>query len=83
MMNAEQAEREAERRFSEYRAEAMCTCGVYRIALAPRDPHLAATFDPIDPRLYSEGSSYESALAVAAPPAPAALRLKPIVPVER
>lgn len=32
MMNTEQAEREAERRFRDYEAEAMCTCGVYRIA---------------------------------------------------
>lgn len=76
MMNSEQAEREAERRFPAYRAEAMCTCGVYRIALAPRDLELAAVFDPLDPRLYSEGSSYELALAAAAPPDPSALRLK-------
>ena len=80
MMNAEQAEREAERRFPAYRAEAMCTCGVYRIALAPRAPELTATFDPLDPRLYSEGSSYESALARAVPPDPGALRRKSPAP---
>ena len=82
-MNAEQAEREAERLFPDYRAEAMCTCGVYRIALAPRAPHLAGTFDPIEPRLYSEGSSYESAIAAAAPPDPATLRLKIPAPIVR
>ncbi|MEP7052230.1 MAG: hypothetical protein ABJB12_17830 [Pseudomonadota bacterium] len=80
MMTAEQAEREAERRFPEYRAEAMSTCGVYRIALAPRAPEFAASYDPIDPRLYSEGSSYEGALAAAAPPDPAALQRKPPAP---
>lgn len=79
-MTSEQAELEAERRFPEYRAEAMCTCGVYRIALAPRDAKLAATYDPIDSRLYSEGSSYESALAAATPPDPAALLRKPPAP---
>lgn len=51
MMNAEQAEREAERRFRDYRAEASCTCGVYRLALSPRVslPALdgsASVFDP-------------------------------------
>ena len=80
-MNAEQAEREAERRFADYRAEASCTCGVYRIALSPRVPPPAnehgARFDPTDPRLYSEGSSYEGALAAAQPPAPDALRRMP------
>ncbi len=39
-MNAEQAEREAERRFRDYRAEASCTCGVYR--LGPESPRAAA-----------------------------------------
>jgi hypothetical protein len=76
MMNAEQAEREAERRFDEYRAEASCTCGVYRLALSPKVPPSdegGARFDPTDPRLYSEGSSYESALAAANPPPPVAL----------
>jgi len=80
-MNAEQAEREAERRFQDYRAEATCTCGVYRLALTPREPPPAneqgARFDPTDPRLYSEGSSYEGALAAANPPPPAALRRIP------
>ena len=81
-MNTEQAEREAERRFRDYEAEAMCTCGVYRIALRPRvearaagEP--AARFDLMDPRLYSEGSSYESALAAANPPLLAELRRRP------
>jgi len=75
-MNAEQAEREAERRFTDYRAEASCTCGVYRLALSPKVPPADgnnARFDPTDPRLYSEGSSYESALAAASPPPPSVL----------
>ncbi len=80
-MNAEQAEREAERRFADYRAEATCTCGVYRIALYPKLPpapdQRGTRFDPTDPRLYSEGSSYESALAAADPPPPAALKRMP------
>jgi hypothetical protein len=81
-MNAEQAELEAERRFQDYRAEATCTCGVYRLALSPRmleslpgdagtnaDADAAArAFELTDPRLYSEGSSYETALANANPP---------------
>lgn len=82
LMNAEQAEREAERRFRDYEADAMCTCGVYRIALRPRveapvagEP--AARFDLTDTRLYGEGSSYESALAAANPPPLAALRRRP------
>ncbi|MET0790767.1 MAG: hypothetical protein ABW061_04545 [Polyangiaceae bacterium] len=79
MMNAEQAEREAERRFREYQAEASCTCGVYRLALIPKlartpEEESGALFDPTDPRLYSEGSSYESALAAANPPPVAALK---------
>jgi hypothetical protein len=82
MMTSDQAEREAERRFPEYRAEAMCTCGVYRIALAPRDAELAASYDAIDSRLYSEGSSYESALAAAAPPDPSTLLRKPPAPTQ-
>ena len=74
-MNAERAEREAEQRFRDYRAEASCTCGVYRLALSPKLPpppadERGARFDPTDPRLYSEGSSYESALAALSPPAP-------------
>jgi hypothetical protein len=82
MMNAEKAVREAERRFREYEAEAMCTCGVYRIALRPRvEPRaageVAPRFDLTDSRLYSEGSSYESALAAANPPPIAALRRMP------
>ena len=73
MMNAEQAELEAERRFTDFKAEATCTCGVYRIALIPKVHPLhpgeaAPVFDPTDERLYSEGSSYESALATASPP---------------
>jgi len=82
MMNSEQAEREAERRFGDYEAEAMCTCGVYRIALRPRaaspEPGRPLTrFDPTDPRLYSEGSSYEAALASANPPPISELRRMP------
>jgi len=81
MMNSEQAEREAERRFREYEAEAMCTCGVYRIALRPRVASIpgepAVRFDPTDPRLYSEGSSYEGALAAANPPPVSSLRRMP------
>lgn len=80
-MNAEQAEREAERRFRDYCAEASCTCGVYRLALSPRPSSPAdergTRFDPTDPRLYSEGSSYESALAALAPPAPDQLKRRP------
>jgi hypothetical protein len=72
-MNAEQAVREAEQRFPDYRAEAMCTCGVYRLALIPRvrAPHSgdpARIYELTDARLYSEGSSYEGALAAARPP---------------
>jgi hypothetical protein len=79
MMNAEQAELEAERRFREYRAEATCTGGVYRIALSPKAIELepdevAQIVELNDPRLYSEGSSYESALAAANPPPVAALQ---------
>jgi len=81
MMNAEQAEREAEQRFRDYRAEASCTCGVYRLALSPKvlpgSDEGAARFDPTDPRLYSEGSSYESALAAANPPSPLSLKRMP------
>ena len=79
MMNAEQAEREAERRFSDYEAEAQCTCGVYRLALSPKAPPGPGEprFDPTDRRLYSEGSSYEAALAGANPPPPSALRRLP------
>lgn len=82
MMNTEQAEREAERRFREYEAEAMCTCGVYRIALRPRaaahspgEPR--PRFDLTDKRLYSSGSSYEGALAAANPPPLTDLRRLP------
>jgi len=80
-MNAEQAKREAERRFRDYEAEVMCTCGVYRIALHPRVSHLAGKpaprFDLTEARLYAEGSSYESALAAANPPPLAELRRLP------
>lgn len=66
MLNGEQAIREVERRFPDYRAEVMCTCGVYRIALRPKrpTPQLASN----DPRLFAEGSSYERAIATLAPP---------------
>lgn len=82
MLNTEQAEREAERRFPDYEAEAMCTCGVYRVALRPRGEtrppgEPASRFDLTDPRLYSEGSSYEGALAAANPPPLAELRRRP------
>jgi hypothetical protein len=73
MMNAEQAELEAEQRFPEYRAEATCTCGVYKLAFSPKLPgpppsEPETLFELTDPRLYSEGSSYEDALAAAKVP---------------
>ncbi len=81
MLNAEQAEREAERRFADYFAEASCTCGVYRLALSPRQPPPAdqrgTRFDPTDTRLYGEGSSYESALAALDAPPPHELQRLP------
>ncbi|HYQ44147.1 MAG TPA: hypothetical protein VER11_19330 [Polyangiaceae bacterium] len=82
MMNTEQAKREAERRFRDYEAEAMCTCGVYRIALRPRVATRSPgepmpRFDLTDTRLYSSGSSYEGALAAANPPPITALRRLP------
>ncbi len=67
MLNSEQAVREAERRFPGYAAEVMCTCGVYRIALRPKQPGAAVASN--DPCLFADGSSYERALAALAPPA--------------
>lgn len=66
MLKTEQAVREAEQRFPGYEAEAMCTCGVYRIALRPKVP--SAEIARNDPRLFADGSSYERALASLAPP---------------
>ena len=65
MLNRERAIDEAERRFPDCEADAMCTCGVYRIALRPKGD---APFDPLDPRWYAKGTSYERALALLAPP---------------
>jgi hypothetical protein len=67
MLNTEQAVEEAERRFPGYEAEAMCTCGVYRIALRPKPGHGPKAIN--DERLHADGSSYEGALAALAPPA--------------
>ena len=79
MISAEQAVLEAQHRFPEYEAEVMSTCGVYRLALVPRLPaessaRAADLFELTDERLYSEGTSYESALAAANPPPVADLK---------